>query len=95
MQQGLPWPEAVSNVAPKFTSLEEIKAWRTREAAAGRPSTYEEFCLTHNLCVACLGGGVVYNDNGVGLKVVGMDGNAQLFQRCTACDGTGKAPPAP
>ena len=71
-------------------SLEDVKAWRTREAAAGKPSSYEDFCHTHGLCVACLGEGVTRNDNGVGFKVVGMDGDVQLFERCPVCVGTGK-----
>ena len=73
-------------------SLEEVKAWRTREAAAGRPSSYEEFCRTHGLCVVCRGEGLVHNDNGVGFKVVGMDGDTRLFERCPVCGGTGVAP---
>lgn len=91
-KRGLPWHEAVSKVAPKPMSLEEVKAWRTREAAAGRPSSYEEFCRTHGLCVVCRGEGLVHNDNGVGFKVVGMDGDTRLFERCPVCGGTGVAP---
>ena len=63
---GLPWPEVVSKVLPKPMSLEEVKAWRTKEAAAGRPSSYEDFCRAHSLCLTCLGEGVTYNDNGLG-----------------------------
>jgi len=74
-------------------SLKEIKEWRTKEAAAGRPSSYEYFCRTHGLCVTCLGAGVTYNGNGVGFKVIGMDGDTQLFERCPVCNGTGKQPP--
>jgi hypothetical protein len=91
-KRGLPWHEAVSKVAPKPMSLEEGKAWRTREAAEGRPSSYEDFCRAHGLCVTCLGQGVTYNDNGVGFKVVGMDGDTRLFERCPVCGGTGKQP---
>ena len=35
------------------------------------------------------GWGITRNDNGMGLKVVGMDGQTQLFERCPVCDGTG------
>jgi hypothetical protein len=72
-------------------SLEEIKAWRTRVAAAGRVSTYEDFCRAHGLCLTCLGEGVTHNDNGIGFKVVGMDSDMRLFERCPDCCGTGKA----
>lgn len=89
---GLPWHEAVSKVAPKSMSLEEIKAWRTKEAEARRPSSYEAFCRVHGLCMTCLGEGVTRNDNGVGFKVVGMDGDTRLFEQCPVCGGTGKQP---
>ncbi len=91
-KRGVPWLEAVSKVAPKPLSLDEVKAWRTREAAAGRPSSYEEFCRVHGLCMTCLGEGVTRNDNGVGSKVVGMDGDTRLFEQCPVCGGTGKQP---
>lgn len=91
-RRGSPWHEAVSKVAPKPMSLGEIKAWRTREAEAGRPSSYEAFCRVHGLCVTCLGEGLVHNDDGVGFKVVGMDGDTQLFEQCPMCGGTGKQP---
>ena len=84
----LPWPEVRSKVLPKPLSLEETKEWRTKEAAAGRPSRYEDFCLAYGLCITCLGEGVTYND--IGLKVVGMDGDTQLFEQCPVCGGTGK-----
>jgi hypothetical protein len=91
-KRGLPWQEAVSKVAPKPMPLEEIKAWRTREAEAGRPSSYEEFCRVHGLCLTCLGEGLLHNDDGVGFKVVGMDGDTRLFEQCPVCGGTGKQP---
>jgi len=87
---GLPWPEVVSKVLPKPLSLEETKEWRRREAAAGRPSSYQDFCRDHGLCLACLGEGVTHNDNGVGFKVVGLDGDTRLFEQCPVCGGTGK-----
>lgn len=91
---GLPWPEVVSKVLPKRMSLEEVKAWRTKEAAAGRPSSYEDFCRAHSLCLTCLGEGVTHNDNSLGFKVVGMDSDNQLFEQCPVCGGTGKQPPS-
>src|SRR5690242_16887955 len=91
-KQGFPWREAIAKLAPKPMSLNEIKEWRTKEAAAGRPSSYEDFCRAQGLCVTCLGNGVTYNENRIGFKGVGMDGDTQLFERCPACNGTGKAP---
>ena len=89
-KRGLPWQEAVSKVAPKPMSLAEIKAWRTKEAAAGRPSSYAEFCRVYGLCITCLGEGLTHNENGVGFKVVEMDGDIQLFEQCPVCGGTGR-----
>jgi hypothetical protein len=91
-RRGMPWHEAVSKVAPKPSSLQEIKEWRTRETVAGRPSSYQDFCRAHGLCVICLGEGITHNDKGVGFKVVGMDGTTQLFEQCPVCGGTGKLP---
>jgi hypothetical protein len=71
-------------------SLDEVKAWRANEEAAGRSSSYEEFCRVHGLCVTCLGDGVTRNDNGFGFKVVGIDGDVRLFEQCPVCGGTGK-----
>jgi DnaJ-class molecular chaperone len=87
-----PWPEVRAKHIPTGMSLEEIKAWRTREAGAGRPSSYEDFCRAHGVCATCLGEGVTHNDNGIGYKVVAMEGDTQLFERCPVCDGTGKQP---
>ena len=89
-QVGLPWHEVISKILPKPLPLQEVKAWRTREAAAGRPSGYEDFCRAYGLCITCLGEGITHNDNGVGFKVVGMDGDTPLFERCPVCGGTGK-----
>lgn len=87
-RRGLPFLEAISKKVKKPMSLEEVKAWRTREAEAGRPSSYEDYCRAYGVCVTCLGEGVTRNDNGIGFKVIGMDGSAQLFENCPACGGT-------
>ena len=89
-KRGIPWPEVRSKLIPKSLSLQGIKEWRMREAAAGRPSSYEDFCRAHDLCVTCLGEGVTHNDNGVGFKVIGMEGDTQLFEQCPVCGGTGR-----
>ena len=91
-KQAFPWSEVRAKYIRKGMSLEEIKAWRTREAEAGRPSSYADFCRAHGFCVTCLGEGITHNDNGIGYKVVGMDGDTQLFERCPVCDGTGVLP---
>ena len=88
-KKGLPWHEATSKLLPKPLSLQEGKEWRTKEAAAGRPSSYKDLCRTYGLCVECLGEGLVHNDNGVGFKVIGWDGETPLFEQCPICGGTG------
>jgi hypothetical protein len=70
--------------------IREGKEWRTREAEAGRPSRYEDFCRVKGLCSACTATGIVMNENGVGFKVVGIDGEIQLYADCAVCCGTGK-----
>lgn len=77
--RGLPWREATSKLVQKPISLNEMKEWRAREAAAGRPSSFADLCRVFGLCAACLGEGVTYNDNGVGFKVVGIDGDTRLL----------------
>ena len=88
-RRGLPWHEARSKLVKKSISLNEMKEWRAREAEAGRPSSFADLCRAFGLCVNCLGEGVTYNDNGVGFKVVGIDGDTRLFERCPVCGGTG------
>jgi len=91
-KRAISWPEVRSKRIPKSLSLQEIKEWRTREAAAGRPSSYADFCRAHGRCVTCWGEGITRHDNGIGFKVVGMDGGTQLFVQCPVCDGTGVLP---
>jgi hypothetical protein len=91
-RRGLPWHEAISKVAKKPMSLKEVKEWRTREADAGRPSSYADYCRAYGLCATCLGEGITRNDIGIGFKVVGMDSQTQLFEQCPVCGGTGVLP---
>lgn len=70
--------------------IREGKEWRTREAEAGRPSGFEDFCRTKGLCSACAATGILQNENGVGFKVVAMDGDVQLYADCDICGGSGK-----
>jgi hypothetical protein len=84
-----PWHEVQANLVPSGVPLEQIKAWRTKEAAAGRPSGYEDWCRANGRCVICNSEGITHNDDGIGFKVVGMDGDVRLFERCPVRDGTG------
>jgi hypothetical protein len=88
-RRGLPWHEVTSKRVKKPISLNEMKEWRTREAEAGRPSSFADLCRAFGLCVTCLGEGVTRNDNGLGAKVVGMDGDTRLFEQCPVCGGSG------
>ncbi len=88
-RRGLPWREATSRLVKKPISLNEMKEWRAREAEAGRPSSFADLCRAFGLCVTCLGEGVTRNDNGRGCKVIGTDGDTQLFEQCPVCGGTG------
>jgi len=68
----------------------EGREWRAKEAEAGRPSTFEDYCRAHGMCVACEASGISRNENGIGFKATGWDGNLQLYEQCSICDGTGK-----
>jgi hypothetical protein len=68
----------------------EARDWRTKEAEAGRPSAWQDFCRAHGLCAACAASGVSLNDNGVGFKTAGWRGNLPLYQQCDTCSGTGR-----
>src|SRR3569623_804543 len=72
-------------------SVDEIKAWRTAELEAGRPSSFADYCRAHGLCAECNAEGLVLNENGIGFKLVRMEDNMYVFEICTVCDGTGKA----
>ncbi|MGC2639669.1 MAG: hypothetical protein WA294_20970 [Acidobacteriaceae bacterium] len=89
---GLPFEEARAKRIPIDHSMDEVKAWRTGEHDAGRPSGFEDFCRAHGvrLCTACMGEGVTRNEDGLGFKPVGWDGDTQLFEMCPACGGTGQ-----
>ncbi len=89
----LPFAEAGSKRIPMRASIQEVKAWRTREFEARRPSSLDDYCRAHGLqplCPACQGEGITKNENGVGSKAVGWNGDEQLFEQCPICDGTGR-----
>ncbi len=75
----------------EFTPKDEIKAWRTAEFEAGRPSSFADYCRAHGLCAECNAEGLVLNENGIGFKLVRMEGDTYIFQICPFCDGTGRA----
>ena len=68
----------------------EAREWRAKEAEAGRPSTYADFCRAHGLCPTCAATGVRLNENGVGFKTAGLNGNLPLYEQCEACGGKGR-----
>jgi len=92
--QARPWSE--SDTRRYQESLKRVRAgkeWRTREAEAGRPSGFEDYCRAHGLCAPCHAVGLTWNPETQGFKVVGMDGDTQLFEECPVCGGAGRLPP--
>jgi hypothetical protein len=85
-----PWDESVGKkYRDSLTKIHEVKEWRAREATAGRPSSFEDYCLAHGLCAACRTVGLTWNAETQGFRVVGMEGDAELFEVCPICGGTG------
>lgn len=68
----------------------EAREWRAKEAAAGRSSTWDDFCRAHGLCSACAASGIAIHDNGVGFRTVASGGGLPLYEECDACGGTGQ-----
>ena len=90
-KQGVAWPEVRARRIARVGTIAEVKDWRSKEAAAGRPSEYSDYCRAKGFCTVCNAEGVTPNDDGIGFKPVGWDGSNQLFQYCPVCDGTGVA----
>jgi hypothetical protein len=88
-RRGVPWPKVRSRRIAQTGTLEEVKDWRTREAAEGRPSAFSDYCRANGLCTECDAQGVLLNDNGIGFKLVGWDDGEMLFEYCPVCSGTG------
>src|SRR5438309_2563593 len=74
----------------QLRDLVAIKEWRKTELEAGRPSAFSDYCRAHGYCPHCHGTGICLNENGMGYKAVGWDGNVELFEQCEMCGGTGK-----
>jgi hypothetical protein len=91
MSQGVPFTgEFLSRYLAGQKRWKEGREWRAKEAEAGRPSMYEDYCRAHGMCCACEASGISRNDNGIGFKAVGWDGNFQLYEQCSVCGGTGR-----
>ena len=91
--QGVPFTDARLKRILIGASIQEIKAWRAKEFAAGRPSGLNDYCRANGLlqlCSLCRGEGLTPNDNGVGYKPVGWKDSEQLFEQCPSCGGTGR-----
>ena len=68
---------------------QEVKEWRTREFNAGRSSGLKDYFGADGFCSYCHGVGLAMNEDGMGYKAVGWDGDTQLFEECYFCGGTG------
>jgi hypothetical protein len=91
MPRGVPFTgEYLSRYLAGQKRWNEAREWRAKEIEAGRPATYGDFCRAHGLCSACAATGVRLNENGVGFRAVGWNGNLPLYEECDACAGSGK-----
>jgi hypothetical protein len=72
----------------------EIKAWRTQELEAGRPSGLQDYWNAHgsDYCPEChsVGIAMIEREGLRAFKAVGWDGEIQLWEECSACSGTGR-----
>jgi hypothetical protein len=95
-RKGRPWEEFNERYLSSMNAekIREGKEWRTKEAEAGRPSTFEDLCRVKGYCSVCHATGIALNENGLGFKLVGMDGDVQLFTDGEVCSGTGKFKPS-
>jgi len=72
-----------------LAKMPAVKDWRARESAARRLSSLADYFRAHGLCPSCHGVGLAMNENGMGYRAVGWDGDTQLFEECEICMGTG------
>jgi hypothetical protein len=88
-----PWSELdTQRYRESLKRIHDGKKWRSKEAEAGRPSSFEDYCHAHGLCSACQTVGLTWSPAIQGFKVVGMDGDTQMFEVCEVCGGTGRLP---
>lgn len=89
-RRGRPWNELdTARYQESVRRGSEIKEWRTREAIAGRPSGFDDYCCANGLCSACQTTGIVCKSTGA-FEIAGWDGETQLFEECEVCGGTGR-----
>jgi hypothetical protein len=81
--------EYLKRYEASLAMIQEVKAWRTREFDAGRPSALRDYFGAHGFCSYCHGVGLAMNEDGIGYKAVGWDRDTQLFEECDFCEGTG------
>lgn len=85
-RQANPWSELAQTRYQAYQDrLPEIKKWREREHAAGRPSGLDDYFRAYGFCFVC-------SSTGTRLNPVGWNGKTPLFQQCLVCGGTGKLP---
>ncbi len=91
-KRGFPFAgEYLKRYEANLGRMQEVKAWRKREFDAGRPSGLNDYFVAHGFCFCshCHGVGLAMNEDGMGYKAVGWDGDTQLFEECDFCGGTG------
>jgi hypothetical protein len=89
---GVPFAgEYLKRYKANLRRMPEVKAWRTREFDAGRPSGLKDYfgALEFGVCSHCQGVGLAMNEDGMGYKAIGWDKDIQLFEKCDFCGGTG------
>ncbi|SRR5579871_425732 len=86
---GLPWAMARAKHVPLADSTEGVRVWRATRISGRKPSTFKDYCATHGRCLRCESTGIVLDEERGGFKSAGTYQDAQLFDRCPACDGTG------
>ena len=80
---------ARSNYVPLADSTDGVREWRAKQIAKRKPSTFKDYCVAHGRCVRCESTGIVLDEKRGGFKSAGWQDGAKLFERCSACGGTG------
>ncbi len=89
-ERGFPFAgEYLKRYEANLKRMIEVKAWRAQELDAGRPSGLNDYFAAQGFCSHCHGVGLAMNEDGMGYKAVGWDGDTQLFEECDFCEGTG------
>jgi hypothetical protein len=77
--------EYLKRYEANLARMPEVRARRSRESDAGRPSGLKDYFVAHGFCSFCHGVGLAMNNDGMGYKAVGWDGDKQLFEECDFC----------